>query len=1085
MANSKQIARDTLGAAALCLVWKKETARKEFTEKLASCVFPITSDEITPAFHVNPSITMDSSYINCTAVVDGQRCGCAILITTLDSKGEPVKVPGFCAFSLTVCVRCLMNLHTTTKSPKSGDKGTKVADVGLVLLALKDNAIPIDALALMKKVRGHSRVSQSQLSLRKSNHSPVPLEARVVALLKLVGLSDSPDRSNTLRVHTIFEAAIIDAHQTFSVMRPKWRSTHTKAVRKADRARATDPADTDLDTTLRASLRLIFEKSWDSQPHNEANNDERAYLLRAFGRYLCNLRLVATKTTTVAAARRTFVEALPLVYKMPVLMFGSALCCENISLGGATARYTFDAEGRLHEHLTLSHFVYTIAFTQCLICMPVPVVEAWIEEVGNDESSVSDGGTLFPNDATPSLEQFMGTLLFGAVFRPRAPHPGDVVPVGAAAAKQQALAINTFGVGSGAVSRAHETYIAFGGRNIGQKGSETKTKDVEAESKSKAQAAAPHVTLADIQELLQKSAAAQDLRHEKRMAEQAQKHAAQLEAMRLVIARGANTLQVPAQQPQQAAQNVTGFGNPYGVNAPSNNLNHPKAPRPGMGHLRPDLTHGTRAPPLASPLGMPPPPDRHGQHRDPDWHHGYQPAAGLHQHGQKTTQESYVSPGYVGGAFQAPPFSDPSYRQIHGCFGCNNPHCAVSQGPCPFAEIPDEDLTADSSSLVILSGCGEFSTKTILNYKEQLTGVALLLDGEFTARGGTGAYFPIGDEHEFIQEIETGVLYNADNDVVSSKSTTITGTVDDDHKITSLKVKKEKTQLMFQILGPKRLNLFESQVKVAIDDGMARMRANMGTTAYNTPNYNTFHEKYMSYKVLKKPFALWFKDIRHKMEWFKRIEDSDSRVLQLRYLWMYVNWTVRLLCKKRIFLCRFLDDLWNFILRYKNVVPFTNPKHIDHAGILWNNSMYNHVNTPLQLPGVDHTPFTLASPAQQFQAQISGTSRRKAPATKTKKKDAFSGKIPAYFLAGGPDSVYIKYAGLCLKCHAATHTTTACPIKPASCSQAQKQLLADAKRKNGVMNRPRSIFCEKARKAWRTWVQKNPGKALPKRAAVV
>jgi hypothetical protein len=147
--------------------------------------------------------------------------------------------------------------------------------------------------------------------------------------------------------------------------------------------------------------------------------------------------------------------------------------------------------------------------------------------------------------------------------------------------------------------------------------------------------------------------------------------------------------------------------------------------------------------------------------------------------------------------------------------------------------------------------------------------------------------------------------------------------------------------------------------------------------------------------------------------------------------------------------------------------------------------MYNHVNTPLQLPGVDHTPFTLASPAQQFQAQISGSSRRKAPANKTKKKDAFSGKIPAYFLVGGPDSVYIKYAGLCLKCHAATHTTTACPIKPASCSQAQKQLLADAKRKNGVMNRPRSIFCEKARKAWRTWVQKHPGKALPKRAAVV
>ena len=102
----------------------------------------------------------------------------------------------------------------------------------------------------------------------------------------------------------------------------------------------------------------------------------------------------------------------------------------------------------------------------------------------------------------------------------------------------------------------------------------------------------------------------------------------------------------------------------------------------------------------------------------------------------------------------SPPFRDPSYRQIHGCFDCGNPHCAVSQGPCPFAVVPDEMLIADANQLVILSGCGEFSTKTILNYKEQLTGVALLLDGEFTARGGTGAYFPIADQHEFIQEIE-------------------------------------------------------------------------------------------------------------------------------------------------------------------------------------------------------------------------------------------------------------------------------------------------------------------------------------------
>ena len=136
----------------------------------------------------------------------------------------------------------------------------------------------------------------------------MPLVGRVVALLQLTGLSDSDARCNTLRVHTIFEAAIIDAHQTSSVLRPRNRSTHTTAVRKAARAPADDHADPDLDTTLQASLRYISDKSWNSQPHNEANNDERAYLLRAFGRYICNLRLVATQSTTVAAARLTFVE---------------------------------------------------------------------------------------------------------------------------------------------------------------------------------------------------------------------------------------------------------------------------------------------------------------------------------------------------------------------------------------------------------------------------------------------------------------------------------------------------------------------------------------------------------------------------------------------------------------------------------------------------------------------------------------------------------------------------------------------------------------------------------------------------------
>ena len=272
-------------------------------------------------------------------------------------------------------------------------------------------------------------MSQTQLHLRKSNNSPIPLEGRVVALLRLVGLSDSDARHSTLRVQTILEAAIIDAHQTFSVLRPRNRGKHTEKVRKAARARAGDPVDPDLDTPLQASLRYISDKSFDSQPHNEANNDERASFLRAFGRYICNLRLVVSGSTAVAAARLTFVEALPLVYKFPVLMFASALGCDNMQLGGATARYTFDADGRLHEHLTLSHYVYAIASTQCLICLPVLTVRAWNEEVGNDESNVRVGGVLFPNDATPNLKQLMGSPLFGAVYRPRSPHPGASLSV--------------------------------------------------------------------------------------------------------------------------------------------------------------------------------------------------------------------------------------------------------------------------------------------------------------------------------------------------------------------------------------------------------------------------------------------------------------------------------------------------------------------------------------------------------------------------------------------------------------------------------------------------------------------------------
>ena len=167
MASAMQTAKGTIGAAAHCLSWQKTPARKEFLEKLARCTFPITNDEVIPAFHANPSISVDASYINCTAVVNGQMCGCPIVVTTLDDTGEPKKVPGFSAFALTVCVRCLIDLHTTTKSPKSSDKGTKIADVDLALLALKDNAIPLDAPEMIKTIRArvcpkHSFTSVSQ-----------------------------------------------------------------------------------------------------------------------------------------------------------------------------------------------------------------------------------------------------------------------------------------------------------------------------------------------------------------------------------------------------------------------------------------------------------------------------------------------------------------------------------------------------------------------------------------------------------------------------------------------------------------------------------------------------------------------------------------------------------------------------------------------------------------------------------------------------------------------------------------------------------------------------------------------------------
>ena len=147
------------------------------SSQLAHCAFPIHRRG-HPAFHVNPLITVDSSYINCTAVVDGHRCGSPIPVTTLDDTGEPVKAPGFRAFPLTVCVRCLIHLHTTTKSPKSSDKGTKVADVGLVLLALKDNAIPIGALDLIKRPQAASfaflqTISARTVQSKRNSHSRI------------------------------------------------------------------------------------------------------------------------------------------------------------------------------------------------------------------------------------------------------------------------------------------------------------------------------------------------------------------------------------------------------------------------------------------------------------------------------------------------------------------------------------------------------------------------------------------------------------------------------------------------------------------------------------------------------------------------------------------------------------------------------------------------------------------------------------------------------------------------------------------------------------------------------------------------
>ena len=1020
---------------ALVLQWQDPSARCSFLSRaILGFSFPkgtLLQPGLVPEKHSGTHDLMARCQF---AVLRGpHRCGASIYIAmTAQPYGNVLPRPGMADISGDFCLECLLLQHRTLKVQTTivGPTPSQVEELENLVHGFKDNGIGATELTDIHNRRDATQITKTQLFLRGRPGSTEALPARETRLLQFMGLrSDDQDRTISLS-SAMATASLIAAVHSFSTLNQNMRGTHTTHVNaaKAAHAAAGDPNSI---SPLVASLQYIVTRGRLSQPHNLAHNDERALVLRAYARLVLNLRSAASDAQR-AVARDNFAAELPIVYKYPILIAATADGPNPHGFAGGMVLHTINMDGMLNVHATLAHFIFTIVFNQCYICMPVTQIRAWIEDfnAATDADSRSKD-VLFRDDRLipPTLRQLMTPATYALMYEaapiigvPPVP-PAPIVPPAPVVLNPWAAAAPV--LTAGAVPPVAPALPGAVRPAADPNGPRTYTQD-------------------DVDEAA-RAAAARAVAEFQRQVRAPPNH--QIAGAQAPPHQFGQTFATPPYQFGQARPPAPTFT--FGqARLPAPAFGHQTAPQagrglpaPGFGHYQAyaGAAHGTQHAPHLLP--RPPP----------------APAAGL-------------------GGFGHGHFAQQAHGGGYGAAGYNS---GVTVPLYPSGRYPvlppksTQDLLKDPLTVRFSTSGGEFHEVTPLTYKQSLSHTAQLLESLVEVLVSSNVnYYNISQHADFKKEMLTGALINEQDKDVSTAGSVMTAQMNQSGVMSGFKFTESKMQFP-QIRSPGRLKQVKDQIDLALMTGMERQAYYMTKCAsVHDHNYGMHWHKREHFRALREPFKKFFKAIEDKLGLFMDLNPAAS-VVQLNNLWMYVNWTFRFYIKKKMFLSSWLHPLWVAVLRYQKPPP-CKTRYRDDDGAAWNNSMNSYFAPgSARSPALSPAAYGGAPTYHHVPGQPAGQGRggqQRNPRKVNTRRD----KIPQIYMRGAPPSVYAKYKNVCVKCHSPSHNQESCPIIPATATPAQKAKLAAAEKLNAVIRGPRSTFLKAARLKWQAAIDAAP-----------
>ena len=962
------------------------------------------------------------------------KCGASIYIAMTEPPyGVILSRPGMHDSSSSFCLECLLLQHRTLKIQTAIGEPTpaQVAELENLLHGIKDNGIGATELTAINNHRDRTQSTKTQLYLRGRPGTVHALPSRETHILELMGLH-SDDRDYDISfTSAMATAALIAAVHSFSTLNVDKRGTHTRHVNSAKAAHES-AGDPDSLSPLVASLQYIVQNGIKDQPHNLAFNDERALALRAYARFVLNLRS-ATTDAQRAAARDNFAAELPIVYKFPILIAATADGPNSLGFSGGMSLHTVNMDGMLNVHPTLAHFIFTIIFNQCYICMPITQLHAWIEDFNAAVSSnARPEKALFQDDVLiqPTLQQLMTPATYALLYEAT---PIGGVPPANPLVPPARIVTNPWAAASPALPSGAATPATITPASDPD-GARTFTQD-------------------DIDE------------------------AGRMAGLR-AVAEFQRQLQTPRDQQLLGAHTSP----PYPLGQA-----RPHAPTFAFGQVRPPapaFVFGAQAAPRTASTGAPN--FALGGHGTaaPTGHHqaGFYTAYGgaaQGTHAPHLLPRPPPAPALGSGGFGHGHFARPAhgggYNTATPAAGYNPSALAPLYSTGRFPVLPPkstQELLADPRTVRFATYGGEFHKVTPLTYKQSLSHTAQLLEVQIdVVASDLPNYYNISQHADFKKEMTTGTLINEQDQDVSSAGSVMTAHMNQSGVMSGFKFKESKLQFP-QIRSPGRLKQVKDQIDQALVTGMARQAHFMTRCAsVHDHNYAVHWNKRQHFMSLREPFQKFFKDIEDKLGLFMDLDPAAS-VIQLNNLWMYVNWTFRFYIKKKTFLSRWLHPLWVAVLRYQKPPP-CKTRYKDDDGAAWNNSMLSYF-----APGDARSP-ALQSPAGYGGAPTyhhvpqAPQSGQQAPQGGARPVNTKRDRIPPIYMRGAPPSVYQTYKNVCVKCHCPSNHNP-CPIKAASATPAQKAKLATAERLNAAIRLPRSIFLKAARLKWQAAIDAAP-----------